>query len=91
MDNLDDSHNSSTLQHASSEGDTEDPQSAKEIPVPHQLDPDPFGNPENSKSPKRLLSVQASYYYSAALTSNGEVYTWGSGEFGKLGYMDAKR
>jgi E3 ubiquitin-protein ligase HERC2 len=29
--------------------------------------------------------------YSAAITKFGELYTWGSGEFGRLGYLDEKR
>ena len=59
----------------------------KEINVPHQLDPDPFSNEKGSY----LTQVYASYYYSAALTSNGEVYTWGSGEFGRLGNVETKK
>jgi len=38
-----------------------------------------------------LEAVYASYYYSAALTKNGDVFTWGSGEFGRLGYMELKK
>lgn len=37
------------------------------------------------------MNVYASYYYSAAVTSQGHVFTWGSGEFGRLGYMDIKK
>jgi alpha-tubulin suppressor-like RCC1 family protein len=29
--------------------------------------------------------------YSAVLTEEGVVYTWGSGEFGRLGYSDTRR
>jgi alpha-tubulin suppressor-like RCC1 family protein len=35
--------------------------------------------------------VEAGYYYSAAITTKGEVYTWGSGEFGRLGYVENKK
>ena len=38
-----------------------------------------------------LVNVVASYYYSAALTSNGQIYSWGSGEFGRLGYTESKK
>lgn len=38
-----------------------------------------------------LTQVYASYYYSAAITSLGEIYTWGSGEFGRLGYAESKK
>jgi alpha-tubulin suppressor-like RCC1 family protein len=38
-----------------------------------------------------LANVVASYYYSAALTTEGEIFTWGSGEFGRLGYIDTKK
>jgi alpha-tubulin suppressor-like RCC1 family protein len=59
----------------------------REINVPHQLDPDPFEAEDGSF----LTQVYASYYYSAAVNSKGEVYTWGSGEFGRLGYIDTKK
>jgi len=70
---------------------------AKEVTVPHMLEPDPFVEEESTlgtkEDPKKKLVTQiyASYYYSAALTSKGEVYTWGSGEFGRLGYVDTKK
>jgi alpha-tubulin suppressor-like RCC1 family protein len=51
------------------------------------LDPDPFETEDGSY----LTQVYASYYYSAALNSKGEVYTWGSGEFGRLGDIDTKK
>jgi alpha-tubulin suppressor-like RCC1 family protein len=38
-----------------------------------------------------LKDIIASYYFSAALTSKNEIYTWGSGEFGRLGYLDTKK
>lgn len=38
-----------------------------------------------------MTNVFASYYYSAALTTSGQVYTWGSGEFGRLGYIENKK
>jgi len=60
-------------------------ENCKEISVPHQLEP------ENFSSASLLAQVYASYYYSAAVTDSGEVYTWGSGEFGRLGYVDIKK
>jgi RCC1 and BTB domain-containing protein len=35
--------------------------------------------------------VQAGYNYSCAVTNDGVVYTWGNGEFGRLGYADVRR
>ena len=35
--------------------------------------------------------MEASYNYSAVVTNSGEVYTWGSGEFGRLGSVSAKK
>lgn len=64
--------------------------SAKEISVPHQLDPDPFQQ-DTEVDRSTLECIVASYYYSAALTSKGEIYTWGSGEFGRLGYIEQKK
>lgn len=37
------------------------------------------------------MSVNAGYNYSGAVTAQGVVYTWGSGEFGRLGYTDVRR
>lgn len=75
--------------------------SAKEVAVPHQLEPDPFcdlsklnESDDESTIPvteSNLVSVVGGYYYSASLTSKGEVYTWGSGEFGRLGYVESKK
>ena len=47
------------------------------------MDPDPFEG--------EISSLYASYNYSAALTPSGLIYTWGSGEFGRLGYVDTKK
>ena len=63
--------------------------SAKEVAVPHQLMPDPFNSEEDKD--KLVNSITAGYYYSAALNSKGEVYTWGSGEFGRLGYGESNK
>lgn len=35
--------------------------------------------------------VYAGPGFSAVLTEEGVVYTWGSGEFGRLGYCDTRR
>lgn len=40
--------------------------------------------------PPLVTSSQAGENHSAALTSFGEVYTWGRGEFGVLGHGDAR-
>lgn len=39
----------------------------------------------------KLVDTIASYNYSAVLNAAGEVYTWGAGEFGRLGCVDMKR
>jgi TBC1 domain family member 6 len=36
----------------------------------------------------RCSSVQCNHAFTACLMANGEVYTWGSGEFGRLGHGD---
>lgn len=48
------------------------------ILIPHQIDPDPWNG--------GILQVFACNNYSAALNNKGELFTWGSGEFGRLGY-----
>ena len=35
--------------------------------------------------------VQAGYNYSGAVSSDGIVYSWGGGEFGRLGDINIKR
>ena len=40
--------------------------------------------------PSLITRLQAGENHSAALTSFGEVYTWGRGEFGVLGHGDAR-
>lgn len=35
--------------------------------------------------------VYAGPGYSAVLTQEGVVYSWGSGEFGRLGYSDTRK
>jgi alpha-tubulin suppressor-like RCC1 family protein len=45
------------------------------------MDPCPFAN--NSKLPTQVICGNG---YSGVVTQCGAVYTWGSGEFGRLGY-----
>eukprot|EP01017_Pseudomicrothorax_dubius_P009399 TRINITY_DN13185_c0_g1_i1.p1 TRINITY_DN13185_c0_g1~~TRINITY_DN13185_c0_g1_i1.p1 ORF type:complete len:598 (+),score=138.05 TRINITY_DN13185_c0_g1_i1:64-1857(+) len=49
-----------------------------DVPEPHQIDPDPWST--------GLQALSARHTFSAVLTTGGEVFTWGSGEFGRLGY-----
>ena len=34
------------------------------------------------------LRIEAGYSYSGAVTTDGVIYTWGNGSFGRLGYVD---
>ena len=34
------------------------------------------------------LRIEAGYNYSGAVTADGVIYTWGNGNFGRLGYVD---
>ena len=36
----------------------------------------------------RITEISAGMNHSAAVTSSGEMYTWGWGEFGRLGHGD---
>ena len=38
---------------------------------------------------KRIRDIACGSSHSAAITSNGELYTWGNGEYGRLGHGDA--
>ena len=37
---------------------------------------------------KRVRDIAAGSSHSAAITSNGDLYTWGLGEYGRLGHGD---
>lgn len=37
---------------------------------------------------KRVRDIACGSSHSAAITSNGELYTWGLGEYGRLGHGD---
>ena len=50
------------------------------------MDPCPFR--EAGLTPKTL---DCGIGYAAAVTEEGFVLTWGSGEFGRLGYSDTRR
>ena len=39
-------------------------------------------------SSKGVLSVSANAYHTAFVTKTGEVFTWGYGDYGKLGHGD---
>ena len=36
---------------------------------------------------KRVTYIYAGYRHSAAVTEDGELYTWGEGDYGKLGEL----
>ena len=56
------------------------------IKVPHHMSPCPFQRAD--LVPKTLHCASG---YAAAVTEEGAVLTWGSGEFGRLGYQDCRR
>ena len=65
--------------HASSNAGSQD------VKVPHQLDPCPFECNDDGQVPVKIV---AGYNYSGAVTADGVIYTWGNGNFGRLGYTD---
>lgn len=57
------------------------------------------GNSATQKYPKMIqgplvgkvvICVSAGYRHSAAVTCDGELYTWGEGDFGRLGHSDSQ-
>jgi alpha-tubulin suppressor-like RCC1 family protein len=61
----------------------------QDLRVPHQIEPDPFT--ENDEGTHLPHFISAGYNYSSAVTQEGFIYTWGNGEFGRLGYVDVSR
>lgn len=39
---------------------------------------------------KRIRDIACGSNHSAAITSSGELYTWGLGEYGRLGHGDSE-
>lgn len=39
---------------------------------------------------KEVVSIAAGGAHSACITSNGELYTWGKGRYGRLGHGDSE-
>ena len=60
----------------------------QDVKVPHQLEPCPFEQHDDGQVPEQIV---AGYNYSSAVATDGIVYTWGNGEFGRLGYLDVLR
>ena len=57
------------------------------------------GNTSTQKLPKRVMGlladkivvqISAGYRHSAAVTDDGSLYTWGEGDFGRLGHGDSQ-
>ena len=57
------------------------------------------GNTVTQKVPKQVLGplagkvvvfISAGYRHSAAVTDDGSLYTWGEGDFGRLGHGDSQ-
>ena len=57
------------------------------------------GNAATQKSPKQILGplsgkvvvqISAGYRHSAAVTTDGQLFTWGEGDFGRLGHGDSQ-
>ena len=57
------------------------------------------GNAATQKSPKQIMGhltdkvvvqISAGYRHSAAVTNEGQLYTWGEGDFGRLGHGDSQ-
>jgi len=56
---------------------------SEDVLEPHALEPDPWDG--------KIRFIGACNHYSCAVTMDGEVYTWGSGDFGRLGYETETR
>ena len=57
------------------------------------------GNAATHKTPKQILGpltgkvivqISAGYRHSAAVTADGQLFTWGEGDFGRLGHGDSQ-
>ena len=70
-----------------------------EFVLGHAVDPD--ANPDDDRAigpptlvpsmqDRRIVSVAASEWHCLALSCEGEVYSWGKGDFGLLGHADGR-
>jgi len=70
-----------------------------ELVLGHAVDPDADPDDDRVIGPptlvpsmqdRRIVSVAASAWHCLALSSEGEVYSWGQGDFGSLGHADGR-
>ena len=75
------------------------PESTKTILISGDYGKLGHGNTVTQKVPKQVLGslsgkvvvfISAGYRHSAAVTDDGSLYTWGEGDFGRLGHGDSQ-